>query len=206
MWHDPARRKGARFHDERARLSTTGARGAQEDPIDPHAFVGRHLLLDVRTASERGLTEPQAIYDFLEALTARLGMSLVYPPLVSRFPFAASELDSFVASLAREGVDTATVRRMKELLTRRAAAQAGLSGVAVWLESHASVHSWAEHRFFSFDAFTCKDFETRQALELVHERFDVSAYSGLTILRTFGAPQVVERLSWPQRGAASRSS
>ena len=54
-------------------------------------FVGRHVLLDVRTSTPRGIGETTTVYHLLEGLSVALDMTLVYPPLVARFPFAGSE-------------------------------------------------------------------------------------------------------------------
>ena len=71
-------------------------------------FVGRHILLDVRTSTLRGVSETTTIYHLLEGLSMALGMTLVYPPLVARFPFAGSELSRFVESLKAEEVSRRT--------------------------------------------------------------------------------------------------
>ena len=33
----------------------------------------------------------------------------------------------------------------------------------MWLESHAAIHTWTEENFFSFDAYSCKDFDVEVA-------------------------------------------
>ena len=158
---------------------------------DSEAFVGRHLLLDVQTSSGRGINEPPTMYALLEGLSRILDMTLVYPPLVARFPFAASELSRFVGSLKDEGVQAKAISTMESLLAKRNDEDAGVSGITVWLESHAAIHTWTEENFFSFDAYSCKDFDTDKALEYVLSYFDVQSYNGLDIVRTIHAPQQV---------------
>jgi S-adenosylmethionine decarboxylase len=131
----------------------------------------------------------------LEELSTLLEMTLVYPPLVARFPFASGELSQFVKSLTEEGIQARTVATMQELLSRRQSEDAGVSGVTVWLESHAAIHTWTEENFFSFDAYSCKDFDAHIALEHVLKYFDVTAYNGLDIIRTIDAPQRVRVLA-----------
>lgn len=162
-----------------------------QEPADTEGFVGRHLLLDVQTSSARGINETTAIYQMLEGLSKTLDMTLVYPPLVARFPFAASELERFVESLKQEGIQARAVRSMEDLLSKRHSEEAGISGVTVWLESHAAIHTWTEENFFSFDAYSCKDFDSEEALEYVLKFFDVESYNGLDIIRTIDAPQQV---------------
>ena len=158
-------------------------------------FVGRHLLLDVQTRSGRGINDTNVIYRMLEDLSNVLGMTLVYPPLVARFPFASGELSQFVKSLTDEGIQARTVATMQELLAKRQTEDAGVSGVTVWLESHAAIHTWTEENFFSFDAYSCKDFDADKALAQVLHYFDVAAYNGLDIIRTIDAPQRVKVLA-----------
>ncbi len=158
-------------------------------------FVGRHLLLDVQTRSLRGINDTSTIYKMLEDLSHVLNMTLVYPPLVARFPFASSELSQFVKSLTEEGIQARTVQTMQDLLARRHTEDSGVSGITVWLESHAAIHTWTEENFFSFDAYSCKDFDTQVALDHVLKYFDVASYNGLDVVRTIDAPQRVRVLS-----------
>ncbi|MEM7407514.1 MAG: S-adenosylmethionine decarboxylase [Pseudomonadota bacterium] len=158
-------------------------------------FVGRHLLLDVQTHSSRGINEVHVIYRLLEELSSVLDMTLVYPPLVARFPFASSELSQFVRSLTEEGIQARTVSTMQDLLAKRNSEDSGISGITVWLESHAAIHTWTEENFFSFDAYSCKDFDPEIALSHVLAHFDVASYNGLDIVRTIDAPQHVRVLS-----------
>ncbi|HSS66543.1 MAG TPA: S-adenosylmethionine decarboxylase, partial [Gammaproteobacteria bacterium] len=84
---------------------------------------------------------------------------------------------------------------MEQLLNKRQTEDAGVSGVTVWLESHAAIHTWTDENFFSFDAYSCKDFEAETAVEYVLGFFDVESYNGLDIVRTIDAPQQVRVLS-----------
>ncbi len=166
-----------------------------QEPTETKGFVGRHLLLDVQTSTPRGINETSTIYHLLEGLSMAIDMTLVYPPLVARFPFAANELSRFVQSLHEEGIQARTVETMEHLLNKRQTEEGGISGVTVWLESHAAIHTWTEESFFSFDAYSCKDFEAEKALDYVLNFFDVESYNGLDIVRTIDAPQQVRVLS-----------
>ena len=173
-----------------------------QDPTRTEGFVGRHLLLDVQTSTPRGITETTAVHHLLEGLSNALDMTLVYPPLVARFPFAANELSRFVESLKAEGIQANAVNAMEQLLARRQNEEAGISGMTVWLESHAAIHTWTEESFFSFDAYSCKDFDPEKALDYVLQFFDVQSYNGLDIVRTINAPQQVRVIDSRRREAA----
>jgi S-adenosylmethionine decarboxylase len=162
-------------------------------------FVGRHLILDVQTKTMRGINEPQVISTMLEGLSKVLSMTLVYPPIVARFPFANSELEMFLNSLKKEGIQTQTIQKMEQLLERRNDEMAGISGITIWLESHAAVHTWTEENFFSFDAYSCKDFNVDKAVCYILSYFDVHSYNGLDIVRTMNEPQKVRSLSSKKR-------
>jgi len=155
-------------------------------------FVGRHLLLDVQVNTIKGIGETSYLYNVLEDLSRILDMTLVYPPIVARFPWASNELESFVASLENEKIRTATMDKMRELINIRNKEDAGISGICVWLESHAAIHTWTDEKFFSFDAYSCKEFDANTALEFLLSHFDVKAYNGLNIVRTINEPQKVE--------------
>ena len=165
-----------------------------QDITGTEGFVGRHILLDVRTSTLRGISETTTIHHLLEGLSVALDMTLVYPPLVARFPFAGSELSRFVESLKAEGIQANAVNAMERHLAKRQNDEAGISGVTVWLESHAAIHTWTEESFFSFDAYSCKDFDPEKALDYVLRFFDVQSYNGLDIVRTIDAPQQVRVL------------
>ena len=83
---------------------------------------------------------------------------------------------------------------MEQHLAKRQNEEAGISGVTVWLESHAAIHTWTEEKFFSFDAYSCKDFDPVKAVDYVLQFFDVQSYNGLDIVRTIDAPQQVRVL------------
>jgi S-adenosylmethionine decarboxylase len=163
-------------------------------------FAGRHILMDVQTSTGRGIGDTGVIYSLLEELSSVLDMTLVYPPLVAKFPFASNELSRFVQSLKDDGVQPETVGKMQALLGRRQNEEAGVSGITVWLESHAAIHTWTEENFFSFDAYSCKDFDADFAFKFVLKYFDVASVNGLDIVRTIGAPQRVRTMSLDGQG------
>ena len=81
---------------------------------------------------------------------------------------------------------------MKELIHSRRIEDAGISGICIWLESHAAIHTWTRESFFSFDAYSCKEFDVKKALDFLLPHFDIQAYNGLSILRTINEPQKID--------------
>ena len=155
-------------------------------------FVGRHLLLDVQVNTNKGISEVSYLYNVLEDLSRILDMTLVYPPIVARFPWAANELEIFIKGLEQENIRAKTMEKMRQLINVRNKEDAGISGICIWLESHAAIHTWTEENFFSFDAYSCKEFDANTALEFLLSHFDVKAYNGLNIVRTINEPQKIE--------------
>jgi len=151
-------------------------------------FVGRHIMMDAIVSDITRINTIQPIYDYMEELSRRIDMTLVYPPIVARFPFAQSELEQFVKRLSEENVKSRTLEIMEEVLKRRATEDSGVSGVSIWLESHCTIHTWPEEEFFSLDAYSCKDFDPMVAFEFTVKWFNVKYASFVDVERYIGGP------------------
>lgn len=53
----------------------------------------------------------------------------------------------------------------------------GISGVIVIAESHFAIHTWPEYRYAAVDLFSCSDFNFREALVYIRDRFQSDEYS-----------------------------
>jgi S-adenosylmethionine decarboxylase len=162
-------------------------------------FVGRHLIVDASTYTRRNLTSTDTVFALFEALNRNLDMTAVLPPIVCRYPFANDEIAAFcddievelarkaeeVASAARRPVDLslAPVRVMREFLRRRQQHESGVTGVSIWAESHAAIHTWDEDNYYAFDAFSCRDFRPRDALRLLLTHFDIEVLNCVNLFR-----------------------
>lgn len=159
-------------------------------------FVGRHLLVDVQCFTANKIASRALIYDFLEGLSRKLDMTLVYPPFVASFPFSINELEKYYNELREKyGEDNKIIVRMDELIEKRRKDAAGVSGISVWLESHAAIHTWTEENFFSFDCYSCKEFKSGIVLNYIRDIFDVEKGYGMDIVRTFDAKQQIKRVT-----------
>jgi len=155
-------------------------------------FVGRHIMMDATVSDVSRINSIQPVYDYMEELARKLDMTLVYPPIVARFPFAQSEMEQFVKKLSEENVKSKTLEFMEETLKRRATEDSGISGVSIWLESHCTIHTWPEESFFSLDAYSCKDFDPMVAFELTVKWFNVEYASFVDVERYVGGPCVIK--------------
>jgi S-adenosylmethionine decarboxylase len=162
-------------------------------------FVGRHLIVDASTYTRRNLTSTDTAFALFEALNRNLDMTAVLPPIVCRYPFANDEISAFcsdieaeleakskeLATAARKPVDLslAPVRLMREFLRRRQMEESGVTGVSIWAESHAAIHTWDEDDYFAFDAFSCRDFHPKDALRLLLTHFDIETLNCVNLFR-----------------------
>ncbi len=49
----------------------------------------------------------------------------------------------------------------------------GITAFQVIAESHISIHTWPEYNYFSFDVFSCKDFDDKSLDVLLHKTFPI---------------------------------
>ncbi len=152
-------------------------------------FVGRHLIVDASTYTRRNLSSTDTAFALFEALNRGLDMTAVLPPIVCRYPFANDEIAAFCndveAELAQKAKDLRLepVRLMREFLRRRQLEESGVTGVSIWAESHAAIHTWDEDNYYAFDAFSCRDFRPRDALRLLLSQFDVETLNCVNLFR-----------------------
>ena len=152
-------------------------------------FVGRHLIVDASTYTRRNLSSTDTVFALFEALNRNLDMTAVLPPIVCRYPFANDEISAFCndveAELAEKARDLTLepVRLMREFLRRRQLEESGVTGVSVWAESHAAIHTWDEDNYYAFDAFSCRDFQPKDALRLLLTHFDVETLNCVNLFR-----------------------
>ena len=152
-------------------------------------FVGRHLIVDASTYTRRNLSSTDTVFALFEALNRNLDMTAVLPPIVCRYPFANDEISAFCDDIERElsakarDLSLTPVRMMREFLRRRQLEESGVTGVSIWAESHAAIHTWDEDNYFAFDAFSCKDFDPKDAIRLLLNSFDIELLNCVNMLR-----------------------
>jgi len=59
--------------------------------------------------------------------------------------------------------------------------EGGITGTCIISKSHISIHAWPLQKFFSFDVFSCGDFDPQVAIDLVHARLGVCS-ANVTII------------------------
>jgi S-adenosylmethionine decarboxylase len=152
-------------------------------------FVGRHLIVDASTYTRRNLSSTDTVFTLFEALNRNLDMTAVLPPIVCRYPFANDEIAAFCDDIERElsakarDLSLTPVRMMREFLRRRQLEESGVTGVSIWAESHAAIHTWDEDNYYAFDAFSCRDFRPQDALRLLLSHFDIEMLNCVNLFR-----------------------
>lgn len=161
-------------------------------------LVGRHLIIDASTYSKRNLTSTENMYSLFESLARNLDMTLVIPPLVCRFPFANDEISVFAEAVQSElnskrdelkgknievELELNAIKIMNEFLRKRKFEESGATGISIWAESHAAIHTWDSDNYFAFDAFSCKDFQPKDAIRLLLNAFDIEMLNCINMLR-----------------------
>jgi S-adenosylmethionine decarboxylase len=106
--------------------------------------LGMHLMLDAYGASKKDLDDMKRIYKFLYRLPEMIGMHRLTSPMVVNADESASGRDP-----------------------------GGISGVVLIAESHISIHTFAKRGFFTFDMYSCSNFnqEIDKVLEYIFLMF-----------------------------------
>ncbi|RUM46712.1 MAG: adenosylmethionine decarboxylase [Hydrogenothermus sp.] len=103
---------------------------------------GPHLMVDGYNASYEKLASVEAITNFLDMLPAQIEMTKIMPPYVFKYDGGDKPEDW------------------------------GVSGFVIIAESHISIHTFPEKRYFSIDIFSCKEFDIEKALNIIKEYFE----------------------------------
>jgi S-adenosylmethionine decarboxylase len=160
-------------------------------------FAGRHLIVDASTYNRRNLTSTDTAFSLFESLARNLDMTLVIPPIVCRYPFANDELETFCDNIEQEleakakelgdkthlDLTLTPITLMRQHLRKRQLEDSGVTGISIWAESHCAIHTWDEDNYFSFDAFSCKDYDPADALRLLLNNFDIEMMQCVSMLR-----------------------
>lgn len=171
----------------------------------PDDFMGRHLIVDASTYNRRNLTSTDTVFSLFEAMARNLDMTLVIPPIVCRYPFANSELETFCDDVEQElkkkmaelgegsqvDLNLTPIAVMRQSLRKRQMEDSGVTGIGIWAESHCAIHTWDEDLYLAFDAFSCTDYNPADAIRLLLNSFDMEMMNCVDLLRfQRGAPRI----------------
>lgn len=148
------------------------------------SMVGRHLMIDGRVHKPHNLNCAETGSKLLEDIVLKIDMTMILPPLTVKFPHALSELDRIVGALEKEGLaNSQTAQQIREHLKQRKLQTYGYSSMVMIAESHLSIHTFPEEDFFTFDCYSCKDFEAEQVIEVLHTYFPKANFNVQNVTR-----------------------
>ena len=133
-----------------------------EEDMTNSSYAGRHLIIDGVFSGlfKEQMSNREYLSQYLEDVTGITGMTLVFPPMAMSFPFAG-ETNRLIEKLDKEGKcnDSEILAEFKRHLKVRNTEGGGVSAIAVWVESHCTLHSWTEKNYISVDLFSCSDYD-----------------------------------------------
>ena len=135
---------------------------------------GKHLMLDIIVQSGENLTNPEKGQKFLEDIVETIGMTMVLPPITVKFPHAISEMKRTLTTLRNEGLgDSKAATELAIDLEKRKKQEYGYSSFVMIAESHLSMHTFPELGYFSFDCYSCKDFDSSLVISILHKNISI---------------------------------
>ena len=104
------------------------------------SYFGPHLMLDLSECDQERISDLDFIFNFLNALPDKIGMTKITQPYV--FPYSGKIPED-----------------------------RGITGFVVIAESHLSIHTFVDKGYAFVDLFSCKQFDTDVARDLIVEAF-----------------------------------
>lgn len=121
-------------------------------------------------------------------------MTLIIAPVIVSFPFS-NEANNIVENIDKEKHLPSNVKQIintfKANYQRKLIDEAGVSGITIWGESHASLHTWVQNNYVSFDVYSCKNFNHKECINFVKDYFDVISGTASVINRFTNAPHKI---------------
>ena len=162
-------------------------------------IAGRHIILDCILTDESIpiVSSTEKMSEYLEEVTRITGMTLVIPPISMKFPFSG-ECNRLIKELEKEGTTSPYIEQFKEHIRHRDNDQGGVSAITVWLESHASLHSWPLDKYISIDLFSCKVFEYQEILKYTQEFMKLDTMNIIVVDRNMDSPAELKQFTITQ--------
>ena len=158
--------------------------------------AGRHLILDCQLTDQSIpiVSSVEKMAEYLEKVTEITGMTLVIPPISMKFPFSG-ETQRLIKRLEEEGTTSPIIEEFKQHIKHRDNDQGGVSAITVWLESHASLHSWPLDKYISIDLFSCKIFEYEPIIDFTMDFMKLHEANIIVVDRMMDGPAKVKQFS-----------
>ena len=120
---------------------------------------GLHVTIDASGCNKRKLASVTLVYDILNRLPEKIGMTKMTLPYVVKW------LDKFA-----HGTE-------------------GVSGFVMIAESHISIHTFPDQDYVFMDIFSCRGFEAEMAVKYLAQAFEATKYERNILKRGMDFPQ-----------------
>ena len=122
---------------------------------------GLHVTIDASRCNKQKLISVPLVYDVLDNLPARIGMTKMTLPYVVKW------LDKF-----SEGTP-------------------GISGFVMIAESHISIHTFPDQDYVFMDIFSCRNFDAEAAIDYLVDAFEAKNHKSNVVKRGLDFPKKV---------------
>jgi len=119
---------------------------------------GLHVTIDASKCDRQKLASYSLVYDVLNTLPSKIGMTKM------TLPYVAKWLDKF-----SDGTP-------------------GISGTVMIAESHISIHTFPDQDYVFMDIFSCREFETQKAIKFLLDAFGAKKHTINTFKRGLDFP------------------
>ena len=119
---------------------------------------GLHVTIDASKCDKQKLASYSLVYDVLNTLPSKIGMTKM------TLPYVAKWLDKF-----SDGTP-------------------GISGIVMIAESHISIHTFPDQDYVFMDIFSCRNFDTKNAIKYLLNAFEAKKYTTNVLKRGLDFP------------------
>ncbi len=138
-------------------------------------YNGLHLMIDAVVAPHVNLAKPEPGIHMLEDIIETIDMTMILPPVTVKFPHAICEMRRVLENLEAEGLgESKAAKDLREKLAARKNEAYGYSTFVMIAESHLSMHTFPELRYFSFDCYSCKLFDAAAVVDIMGKHFELT--------------------------------
>ena len=159
--------------------------------------TGEHIIIDFSVRDVKNIDTESVIDKFLFDVTELAGMTLAIPPVSFKFPVDNAVIENCRESLKRGHLGDADKQKVFSVLQDRARSGklggSGVSGTAIWVESHCAVHTWTNERFVTVDMFSCRNLELKKVLDFAKGYFSIENGRYLKLERFTDKAPVIEK-------------
>ena len=127
-------------------------------------MFGVHLLLDCYDCNKNKLKDLKFVLKFLGELPKIIGMNKIAEPYAVSYPGNPKTFD-----------------------------RGGVSAVVLIAESHISIHTFPSYNYMNVDIFSCKEFDTDRAADIIIKAFEAKKFEKNVLDRGLEFPKQIPK-------------